>query len=231
MTVSEREKQLISQELHDGLCQNLAGTAMVASMLHHRLATEENPNAEYAKQISGMLSSNVNETRNLAHGLHPVGPEGEGLMNALAQLVETVSNLFHIRCFFRCPEPVLLENEVASTHFFRIAQEAINNARKHGEATRILIDLQNTPEGIMLAIRGNGVGIPLELPKKHGLGRRGMDYRAAEIGATLSVSRVGKRGAVVTCIYRPPEFSPGESGEGSKNATRSSAPAPENDSP
>ncbi len=204
---------------------------MVASMLHHRLATEENPNAEYAKQISGMLSSNVNETRNLAHGLHPVGPEGEGLMNALAQLVETVSNLFHIRCFFRCPEPVLLENEVASTHFFRIAQEAINNARKHGEATRILIDLQNTPEGIMLAIRGNGVGIPLELPKKHGLGRRGMDYRAAEIGATLSVSRVGKRGAVVTCIYRPPEFSPGESGEGSKNATRSSAPAPENDSP
>jgi two-component system, LuxR family, sensor kinase FixL len=150
-----------------------------------------------------MLSSNVHETRNLAHGLHPVGPEGEGLMNALSQLAETVSNLFHIRCFFRCVEPVFLENEVASTHLYRITQEAINNARKHGEASRVLIVLENTPEGIALNIRDNGVGIPRELPKRNGMGLRGMAHRAAEIGATLRVSRAGKRGTLVTCIYKP----------------------------
>lgn len=200
LTISEREKQLISQELHDGLCQNLAGTAMMASMLQRRLEARADPDAEYARQICGMLSTNVNETRNLSHGLHPVGPEGEGLMNALAQLAQSVSNLFHIYCFFRCPEPVLLESEIASTHLFRITQEAINNARKHGEADRILISLQYNPGEIRLVIRDNGIGIPLKMPKISGLGIRSMNYRAAEIGASLTVRRAGKRGTTVTCI-------------------------------
>ena len=200
LTISEREKMLISQELHDGLCQNLAGTAMIASLLQRRLAAREDPDAEQAKQICDMLSANVNETRNLAHGLHPVGPEGEGLMNALSQLALTVSNLFHIRCAFRCPEPVFLRNEIVSTHLYRIAQEAINNARKHGEAERILITLRNAPsQGITLTIRDNGVGIPRKMPKKKGLGMKSMNHRANEIGATLTLRRAGRRGTVVTC--------------------------------
>lgn len=199
LKISEREKQLISQELHDGLCQNLAGAALMGGFLYSKLARRDDPDAAHAKQICDLLNVGVDEARNLSHGLHPVGPEGEGLMNALSKLADTVCNLFHIRCFFRCPEPVIFEDEVASTHLFRIAQEAINNARKHGEADRVLISLRHTPEGISLTIRDNGVGLPLKPRKKSGMGLSIMNHRASVIGAKLQLRRAGKKGTVVSC--------------------------------
>ena len=200
LRISEREKQLISQELHDGLCQNLAGTALMSRMLHTRLAAENEPNAKYAKEIYELLNTSVDEARNLSHGLHPVGPEGEGLMNALSQLARTVRNLFHIDCTFRCPEPVIIENGKTSTHLFRITQEAINNARKHGEADQVMIGLHHSPEGVTLTIEDNGVGISVNTQKKSGMGLRIMNHRASEIGATLTVRRLDQSGGtVVTC--------------------------------
>ena len=200
LTISEREKLVISQELHDGLCQNLAGTAMMVSILARSLAARADNDAESAKQICTLLNSSVHEARNLSHGLHPVGPEGEGLMNALTELAGTVNNLFHIRCTFRCLRPVFLENGTASTHLFRIAQEAINNARKHGEADEVRITLAKTAKAIVLTIRDNGVGIPSDLSRKRGMGLKSMGYRATEIGATLSVRRGSEKGTVVRCI-------------------------------
>ena len=203
LRISEREKQLIAQELHDGLCQNLAGMAMMSSLQHSQLAAKGLPDAKLAKEICDLLNATVNEARNLAHGLHPVGPKGEGLMNALAQLTSTVLNLFHINCTFVCPEPVSLENETVSTHLFRITQEAINNARKHGQAECVIIGLHHTPEGLMLTIEDNGVGIPVKKPKKSGMGLEIMNHRALEIGATLSVRRAGKNGGTVVTCTRP----------------------------
>ncbi len=200
LVVSEREKQLISQELHDGLCQNLAGTAMRSHTLQIRLQAENHPDAPHAREICALLNTGVNEARNLSHGLHPVGPQGEGLMNALAQFAETVRNLFHIECAFECPRRVSIENETISTHLFRIAQEAVNNARRHGEANRVAIRLRRSPKAITLAIEDNGVGFPAKPPKKVGLGLRIMNHRAAEIGAAFSVRRAGKAGGtVVSC--------------------------------
>ena len=200
LRISEREKQIISQELHDGLCQNLAGTALMSRMLHNRLSARNDPDAKHAKEIYELLSIGVNEARNLSHGLHPVGPHGEGLMNALSQLAGTVRNLFHIDCTFDCPRRVSIENEMISTHLFRITQEAINNARKHGEADRVVIDLRRTREGVTLTIQDNGVGIPEKTPEKSGMGLRIMNNRASDIGATLTVCRAGKNGGtVVTC--------------------------------
>jgi len=125
-------------------------------------------------------------------------------MLALSQLAGTVRNLFHIQCTFRCPEPVIIENETVSTHLFRITQEAINNARKHGEADRVTICLHNTSEGITLRIRDNGKGIPVKTTKKPGMGLRFMNHRASEIGATVSLQRAGKKGTIVTVILPQP---------------------------
>jgi signal transduction histidine kinase len=117
-------------------------------------------------------------------------------MNTLAQLAETVRNLFHIQCTFRCPEPVVVENDKVSEQLFHITQEAVDNARKHGDAERVTISLRNTPGGLTLTIRDNGVGIPGEMSNQ---GLEIMNYRAAEIGATLSVHRADKSGTLVTC--------------------------------
>jgi len=199
LRISEREKQLIAQELHDGLCQHFSGTAMMGALLHRRLAEADHPEAANAKQIGDLLKTGVDEARNLSHGLHPVRPGADGLVEALKQYAQTATNLFHIRCSFHCGKGVEIECEVVSTHLFRIAQEAMNNAMKHGQSTRVLITLKRGPEGITLAIRDNGIGIPLDAPPSKGMGRQIMDYRAAAIGGTVNVRRAGKRGTVVSC--------------------------------
>lgn len=211
--VSEHAKQLIAQELHDGLCQNLAGTAFMTSLLQSKLKAKKDSDTELAKEIGRLLSVSVNEARNLAHGLHPIGPEGEGLMNALSQLAETVCNLFHIQCSFECPDPVFLPNESISTHLFRITQEAINNARKHGEADNIIIALQKTPEALTLTIRDNGIGIPAKISQKTGMGLRIMHHRASQIKASLTVRKAGRTGTVVACTV-PISTQDGSSSEG-----------------
>ena len=198
LRISEREKQLIAQELHDGLCQHFAGTALMSSLLHKRLAARNDPDAGDAKYICELLNTGVHEARNLSHGLHPVQPEEGGLMSALAGLSQTVTKLFHVKCKFRCDGSVLINNPTAANHLFRIAQEAVNNAMKHGQATALVITLKEGGEGVTLSIRDNGIGIPRNWSAT-GMGMQIMNHRATASGATLSVRRAGKRGTVVTC--------------------------------
>jgi signal transduction histidine kinase len=172
---------------------------MMGSLLHRRLAARNDPEAEQAKQICDLLNTGVHEARNLSHGLHPVKAEGDGLMKALRQYAKTATNLFHIRCSFRCGKSVVIESQVVATNLFRIAQEALNNARRHGEASRVLITLKRGPEGITLAIRDNGIGIPLDLPRSGGMGMQIMNHRATAIGAMIEVQRAGGCGTVVRC--------------------------------
>ena len=200
LRISEREKQLIAMELHDGLCQNLAGIAIMSSVQHLQLEEKGWPESKSAKEIRDLLYTTVNEARNLSHGLYPVSLEGGGLMKALAQLAGTVCNLFGIDCTFVCPEPVFFENESVGNHLFRITQEAINNARKHGQAGCVIIGLRQTSEGWTLTIEDNGVGIAEDIPPQSGLGLKIMNYRAFEIGANISVRRANANaGTVVTC--------------------------------
>ena len=198
LKISEREQQRIAQELHDGLCQHLAGTALMGSLLHRRLLARGDSEAQQAEEICKLLNTAVHEARNLSHGLHPVGPDADDLQNALAQLANTVSKLFHIRCSFRCVAPVLLEDEVKATHLFRIAQEAVNNAIKHGVASRVTLNLSSRHDEILLSIRDNGIGIP-HPPPKSGKGLQIMNHRATAIGAKLQVRRADKQGTIVTC--------------------------------
>ncbi len=199
LKISEREKQLIAQEMHDGLCQHFAGTAMMTSLLHRSLAARKAPEADQAKEICELLNTGVLEARNLSHGLHPVKDKGEGLMESLTGLAKKVTNLFHIQCKFCCDEAVLVNSQATATHLFRIAQEATNNAIKHGQASKVLITLKNSDEGVILSIRDNGIGIPRELPATKGMGMQIMNHRAEVIGAWLTICRAGKRGTVVTC--------------------------------
>lgn len=199
LEISEREKQTIAQELHDGLCQHLAGTAMMTKLLQQRLASGKSPEAEFAREICGLLTTAVNEARNLSHGLHPVEGGPSGLMDALETMVRTVTNLFHIRCHFRCSGVVLLDNKAAATHLFRIAQESINNAIKHGEATRIVIGLRRVQGQIILDIRDDGIGISQDVPMT-GMGLKIMRHRASLIGASVTISPSRKCGTLVRCI-------------------------------
>ncbi|HZI33698.1 MAG TPA: PAS domain S-box protein, partial [Candidatus Binatia bacterium] len=134
LEISEREQRRIGQDLHDGLCQHLAGIEMLSQVLAQKVAAASEEGSVRATEIAGAVREAISQTRLLARGLSPVTLESEGLMSALAELALNTEKIFRIHCVFDCPEVVKFDDHATATHLFRIAQEAVSNAIKHGKA-------------------------------------------------------------------------------------------------
>jgi hypothetical protein len=197
--ISEREHRRIAQDLHDGLGQQLAGISCLSNVLTKNLADAKSPEAATATRISKLLDSAVAQSRGLARGLHPVEPDPTGLMSALEELTASVTELFKVSCTFECLQPVFVADNTMATHLYRIAQEGVTNALKHGRARKIKIGLSETPERIVLAVGDDGVGFKKTRRKKKGLGMRIMSYRAGMIGGTLVLQKKANGGTDLIC--------------------------------
>jgi len=201
LEISDREQGRIGQDLHDSLCQKLVSIAFDNNSLERKLASRSLPEAATAQQIASVLDDVITEARAVARGLFPVQLETDGLKVALEQLAATVSIRSKINCQLECPEPVSLRDNVMATHLYRIAQEAVNNGIKHGQAKNITIQLQAVDDLIELNISDDGAGIPVS--RTGGMGLHIMDYRARTIGGTLSIGRgPNGTGTTVTCCVR-----------------------------
>jgi two-component system CheB/CheR fusion protein len=206
LRVSDLERRRIGHDLHDGLCQQLAGIEFMSQALQQRLESSSPPNAVVAGQISELVREAITQTRGLAHGLSPVMREPAGLMSALQLLAQNTSRLFRVVCLFRCPQPVLLTNDLVAAHAYRIAQEAVSNALRHGRAKRVLICLEAYQPHAVLSVRDNGSGYLRAPGQSSGMGLEIMRYRAAMIGGKLEVLAKPGRGVTVVCTfpYHPP---------------------------
>jgi PAS domain S-box-containing protein len=197
LNISEREQRRIGQDLHDDLGQQLAGAWMMADVLQRMLEAEKSPRHAEAKKIGGLLQKALAHTRGLARGLHPVAPEQGGFAKALETLAAQSGELFRVKCLFECVEEPPIDDEAISTHLYRIAQEAVSTAVKHGAAKKVLIRL--TRAALTITDDGGGLREPLQ---SEGMGMRIMRYRAEMAGGTLSV-RNGRKGVIVTCQFHP----------------------------
>ncbi len=198
LEISEREQRRIGQDLHDGLCQHLAGIELMSQVLEQKLVRRSKAAAARAGDIAKNVRDAISHTRLLARGLSPVTLESEGLMSALHELAMNTEEIFRVTCRFDCNPPVLVRDYPAATHLFRLAQEAVSNAIKHGKAKRILIRLKEERGRMALSIIDNGSGFPTQIPKSKGMGLRIMQSRAGMIGGTLSIERNAGGGASVT---------------------------------
>ena len=202
LAVADRERQRLGQELHDGLCQSLAGIAALTAVLARNLAANAEPaQAAAAAEIAQLLNATIGETRDLAHGLDPIGLSGVGLVDALETLARNVNRAHGAFCAFvedgSCPEP----RSETTTHLVRIAQEALRNAITHGRADEIEIRLTCADGTGLLSIRDNGVGLLDQDRGPAGLGLRTMDSRSRAIGGSLTVEPQPGHGVVVTCTF------------------------------
>jgi PAS domain S-box-containing protein len=197
--VSEQEKRRIGQDLHDGLGQYLTGVSFMAKVLQQKLADKGLPEAADAQKISELVNKTVSQTRDLARGLCPVELETNGLQAALLELAASVDKLFDASCTLECNHPVLIYDTAAGIHLYRIAQEAVNNAFKHGKASQIVVGLAAGEGTIILTVRDNGCGLPKGLTKSKGMGLRVMNYRAGMIGASVTLQGAPGGGTLVSC--------------------------------
>lgn len=201
LEISAREQRRIGQDLHDGLGQHLTGIAFMSKVQEQKLAEKGLPDAVEAAKIVRLVNEAINKTRELSRGLLPVVSESRGLMSALQQWAGEVQDLFGISCTFLCIEPVLMHDDTAATHLYHIAQEAVNNAIKHGKAGHIVIALGASGGRGALTISDDGSGIQKVPAGNQGMGLHIMNYRAKMIGGSLEVKPGTPRGTVVTCNF------------------------------
>jgi PAS domain S-box-containing protein len=201
LAIANREQLRIGQDLHDGLCQHLAGIEFRTEVLVRKLASDPDAREE-AEKIGALLRDGVHQARILSRGLAPVELEANGLMSALAELAASCGELYRITCDFRCDRPVLIAAQNTATHLYRIAQEAISNAVRHGRAKKITIELQHGDTEAVLAVTNDGAPLPATPGRSGGMGLHIMRYRAAMIGATLSIVSTAEGKTAVICSFK-----------------------------
>jgi signal transduction histidine kinase len=204
LEISEREQRRIGHDLHDGLCQHWAATAMAGQVLNEKLAAKSVPEAADAREIVKLAENGITLTRNLAHGISPAEMETEGLVTALHELAANVSKMFKVRCAFECDSPPVINDTAAATHLYRITQEAVQNAVRHGKPGQVIISLAGRKERVELTIEDDGGGLPEDWQKHRGLGTRLMAHRAAMIGGTFSIEPNPTGGTFVKCTMPLP---------------------------
>jgi len=204
LKISAREHQRIGEDLHDVLGQHLTGIAFLAKALQQKLAAQSLPEAENAAKITELVNQATHQTRQLAQGICPVDVQPEGLMTALRRFAANVQTLFGVTCRFLCDRAALVHDGTTATHLYHIAQEAVTNAIRHGEARRIMIRLTTSNGRIQLAIKDDGVGLPKGRGVRPGMGLRIMRHRATMIGATLDVTSLRGSGTLVICSMDNP---------------------------
>ncbi len=194
--IAEQERRRFGLELHDDICQRLAGAAMMSRSLSADLRTADPATAARVQSISTILKETLRTTRELARGLHPGEFDSVGLVSELRALAAQTT--LSVPCKLQCPRAVSIPGKDAALQLFRIAQEAVSNALKHAGARTIVIDLQKRRAGISLTVADDGKGLS-EKPGD-GLGMRSMMHRAQMIGAKFQLKRNPGGGTRVVCI-------------------------------
>ena len=203
VSVSEHEQQRIGQDLHDGLCQQLAAIGCAARALADDLQARSLPEAQDASQIEDLIQQAVLEARSLARGIFPVHVDRSGLSTALSELASTTSRLTGVAIEVKEGAEVHLSDPEVSMHLYRIAQEAVANAVRHSGATLIKIGLETHAGLLELRIEDNGCGLAASRQAaREGMGLRTMRYRAQALGAEFSIKDRVAGGTVVACLLR-----------------------------
>ena len=201
LDIGDQERQRIGYDLHDGICQKLAGVFYMIQALE-KLLPEGTDASECIREIGKHVCSTLEETRLLAQGVSPVAHNEEGLMQALELLARETVQIFGIRCRFDCPRPVAVHNYSAAAHLYRITQEAVQNAIRHGRASEVHIQLEAAHDRARLSIADNGSGIDRKPDGNGGMGIRVMHHRAAMIGGTVAIHPRPGGGTEVICQWK-----------------------------
>ncbi len=200
LDVSEREQQRLGQDLHDGLGQALAG---IAYMLQS-IPLEPEQQTGHLARITELVNHSLTQTRELAKGFYPVELERHGLQLALQELAMNVRHTFKINCRVACDKSMNRLDKAVQIQLFRIIQESIRNAVRHGEARTIQIQTARARNEAIVLVKNDGRRFPTEkmrltVANSHGMGLKIMHYRARLIGATLEFTPGRKSGCTVRC--------------------------------
>lgn len=196
--VAAREHKRIGEYLHDSIGQLLTGIGYISRGLEQRLNEREAPEAETASEICRLAAQVISETRHISRGFFAVSLESHGLCYALAELTDFIRQTYGVECRFIEPKAFPSLDSRAATNLYRIAQEGINNAIKHGDATEIEISFSVSESACEMRVWNNGH--PFIPSETDGIGLQIMDQRTSEIAGQLSIC-TKESGVELTCGF------------------------------
>jgi len=198
--VEIHEARRIAAELHDGLGQQLTAVNLAVGVLQSRVAGQSEAAAEQVATVGLLVSEAIRQCRDLAYSEATFTVEERGLVGFLQRYCTLLNE--GPGAPITLSAAGLLARDLdshVSHHLFRIAQEAIVNARRHGEATRIGVEIVEQPDLLTLTIDDDGKGISGKSRSFPGLGIRSMQFRAEEIGARIDIADRHYGGTQVRC--------------------------------
>lgn len=200
LRISEEEQARIGHNLHDGIGQTMTGISALMEGLESELAGAQRATAARIRQL---IQDAILEVRHMSHGLSPAAVRNRGLAGALQLLAETIRLNHRTACELEVDPAIRLDDTERETHIYRIAQEAANNALRHGKPRAIKITLHREGENeCVMEVHDDGSGIARPAKgRASGIGIRVMDYRASCIKGVLEVKSARGRGTTVICRF------------------------------
>lgn len=198
LRVQEEERRRLGQDLHDGVAAQLSGVVMLLTALKVRAENEYPDFFPGVQKVIEIVRESTEDLRRISRGLNPAIVQGGGLLSALERLVENTS-----RCTLHVEKVEGLDDleDEEERQLYWIAQEAVANALKYAESSRIEIRLRRKDRGYVLEVEDDGSGFDLSaIEEEKSLGFRSMRHRAEVLGAVLDIESTPGEGTLVRCF-------------------------------
>jgi signal transduction histidine kinase len=199
LEIAENERRRIGFDLHDELGQMLTGMSLMVKGLEQRLVADRHPCAADAHKVQALAEQITNHAHNLAHQFSTLDVRGDDLSGVLKGLAKNVNKMFQLPCGFTVKGVVPELPHDTTLQLYKIAQEAVSNAIKHGKPSHVDILLTNGDDELMLSIKNDGLPFAEPANAKDRMGLRIMNYRANTIGALVEIKPQRGSGTIVTC--------------------------------
>jgi PAS domain S-box-containing protein len=199
LEIAENERRRIGFDLHDDIGQKLMGVSLLIKALETNLANKKAPEAGDTRKIEELLNQVINHTHALAHCFSSLDSNGAEIGSMLKKLIATVRRTFSLTCRLQVSSPLPPMSQELVLQLYKIAQESITNAIKHGKAKRLWVSLLHKEGQLTLQIKNDGTPFPVDCEPTNRLGLKIMNYRARTLGGTLDMRANGESGSILTC--------------------------------
>jgi signal transduction histidine kinase len=213
-TSANQERARLGADLHDGLGQDLTGLSLLLRGAATRAANKYPELARELGDISTLASKAVETARAMSHGMLPVDLSEGGFAGALERLSRSTRTAFGVQVTVRYRgDPRLRPNGMAAEALYRIVQEAITNAVKHGHPGRISVLVHVREIQTVLTVSNDGARIDLDRTSE-GMGFQIMKYRARMLGGWVDIQPIRGGGTRVRCVVPRSDVAPPSSKAG-----------------
>jgi signal transduction histidine kinase len=201
LRVSERECNRIGQELHDDLCQVLSGVTFMMHVLAQRAAKVTPELGKEIEELNTHILGATDRVRSMAHGLFPARLNYTTLREALSEFARQTRTRFPVQLKLEFPRKLPPHSPEQIIHVYRIVQEAVSNAVRHGGAANIRVFISATAQELQMNVEDDGNGFPATSVRPEGIGMHVMQYRARMLGGSVRFKNHTPRGAAVQLTY------------------------------